>query len=465
MKISVVTPTHNAKWLTETALSIKAQTLSLFEWVICLNHHEGNRGQLEKLKAQVQKIFQDVGLDIELGRKVIVKVVIDPTPSTGTEKANIGARKLLAFSQATGDVLVELDHDDKLTAGALEQIARAFEADPEVGFVYSDFIDIEQNPEKPGLLAMSPQGLPPSSDPENRRKWVANGYKFYGFEYQDVGRDLPYKYDAVAAFAPSAVSLSSIYWAPNHVRAWRASVYRDIGGHSPAYALCDDHELLCRTYLATKFHHIQEPLYLYRYTGENTSKAADEIRRITWTIHEAYLEELVLRESALRGLPVYDLDPDIGKKGWTPVGPSAPVSFDLNAPWPLQSNSVGAFRATDVLTRIKDSAHVMSEIWRCLAPGGWLLSETPSTDGRGAFQDPRSVAFWNQNSFLYYTSSGFSRFVPGASKPRFQIVSQMAGAAKTYYPTVWHQNNHVPYVRANLIALKDGYEGPGEKLI
>ncbi len=27
----------------------------------------------------------------------------------------------------------------------------------------------------------------------------------------------------------------------------------------------------------------------------------------------------------------------------------------------------------------------------------------PSTDGRGAFQDPTHVSFWNINSFMYYS--------------------------------------------------------------
>jgi O-antigen biosynthesis protein len=37
-----------------------------------------------------------------------------------------------------------------------------------------------------------------------------------------------------------------------------------------------------------------------------------------------------------------------------------------------------------------------------LVPGGWLLAATPSTDVRGAFQDPTNCSFWNvPNSFWY----------------------------------------------------------------
>ncbi|MDP1796315.1 MAG: hypothetical protein Q8K78_02485, partial [Planctomycetaceae bacterium] len=42
---------------------------------------------------------------------------------------------------------------------------------------------------------------------------------------------------------------------------------------------------------------------------------------------------------------------------------------------------------------------------------GLSLSQTPSTDGRGAFQDPTHVSFWNSNSFWYYTRADQNRFI------------------------------------------------------
>ena len=56
---------------------------------------------------------------------------------------HVGARKLHAFSAATGDILVEYDHDDILTPNALEEMAAAFK-DPNVGFVYSDFAEFDR---------------------------------------------------------------------------------------------------------------------------------------------------------------------------------------------------------------------------------------------------------------------------------------------------------------------------------
>lgn len=72
---------------------------------------------------------------------------------------------------------------------------------------------------------------------------------------------------------------------------------------------------------------------------------------------------------------------------------------------PYPDNSVDMIRADDFLEHIPIGAvvGVMEDIWRVLKPGGVFESSTPSTDGRGAFQDPTHVSFWNRNSWLYYS--------------------------------------------------------------
>ena len=68
-------------------------------------------------------------------------------------------------------------------------------------------------------------------------------------------------------------------------------------------------------------------------------------------------------------------------------------------------NSVDMVRAYDFLEHIPigKTIDVINEIWRVLKPEGLFDSLTPSTDGRGAFQDPTHVSFWNQNSWRYYS--------------------------------------------------------------
>lgn len=88
------------------------------------------------------------------------------------------------------------------------------------------------------------------------------------------------------------------------------------------------------------------------------------------------------------------------------VGPD--LIFDALDIFPFDDNSVDEIRAYDFLEHIPigQTIKVITEIWRVLKPGGLFESFTPSTDGRGAFQDPTHVSFWNRNSWLYYSDPG-----------------------------------------------------------
>ena|GEM_PF-6881408 len=74
----------------------------------------------------------------------------------------------------------------------------------------------------------------------------------------------------------------------------------------------------------------------------------------------------------------------------------AVVDVDPSAPaLPYSDDAVGAIWAPEVLQRISDRATFFNECHRVLAHSGLLFTETPSTDGRGAFQDPSHVSHWN----------------------------------------------------------------------
>ena len=81
-----------------------------------------------------------------------------------------------------------------------------------------------------------------------------------------------------------------------------------------------------------------------------------------------------------------------------------------------------------------------------MAPQGWLLSQTPSTDGRGAFQDPTHVSFWNSNSFWYHTRADQNRFID--CPVRFQ-----ANCLKNFFPSEWHREHQIVYVKADLLKV------------
>jgi GT2 family glycosyltransferase len=85
------------------------------------------------------------------------------------------------------------------------------------------------------------------------------------------------------------------------------------------------------------------------------------------------------------------------------------ILCDVMEGLPYDDNSIDIVRADDFLEHISMDLviRVMEEIWRVLRPGGIFESSTPSTDGRGAFQDPTHRSFWNRNSWLYYSDPAY----------------------------------------------------------
>lgn len=425
VSLSIITPTHDLKFLGEAWRSIKDQ--GDFEWVVLVNATGG------LMPPAADKMIDAVHKIVERDPRVVVHT--DPTPFSG-----IGARKKAAFSYGTKDILIELDHDDMLLPGALDEIRAAFE-DSSVGFVYTDSADFVEGTEGQGNLTYR--------HPDVRAGWIQSGFSFYEADVEGVR---PGRYEFVRSLPPTALAVSHIYTAPNHVRCWRRSVYEAVGGHDVTLPVCDDHELLCRTFLATKMLHVQKPLHLYRIVpGGNTwSSRVEEIKQRADGIQNDYLERLVLRECVLLGLPAWDLGGGIdGRPGWLTVDrEGTPHRYaDLTQPWPFEDRSVGAFRAHDLIEHLPDKMHTMRELHRCLRPGGWLLSMTPSTDGRGAWQDPTHVSFWNENAFWYWTRDAQARYIRNDAI-RFREVQ-----LDSLFPSDWHRENHIPYVRANLVKL------------
>ncbi len=436
MKLSIITATHNPKFLPETWASVRTQTHTDWEWVVVCADNDGKTAVSESFASHVRKLVEgDPRVRVEIGRGKF---------------RGVGERKNYAFGLGTGEALIELDHDDLLTPDCLAELDIAFQ-DPEVGFAYSDFADFEH-----GAVG---QGNPGTYRlPDSRAGWERNGFRFYNKHVTGVRPGL---YECVHAFEPSAAMCSLVYWAPNHVRAWRRSVYHAVGGHDIAFPLADDHELLMRTYAAAKFAHIRKPLYLYRVHPNNTfGQNVPKIRELSLRARSLHLEATVLAECKRLGLPAYDLGGAFNQReGWAPVDIEPcnnGVQADLRQRWPWDDNSVGAFRAVDFLEHLPDKMHTMRELHRCLRPGGWAFTYTPSTDGRGAFMDPTHVSFWNELSFYYWTRAEQAAYIRNKDV-RFQDM-----ILYTELPSDWHRENNIPYVSATLVALKPGYHPPGE---
>ena len=411
LKFSLVTPEHNpnnVKFLLELYDSIKNQTYTNWEWVLFLN----NNCVIENIPDIIKTDWQ-------------VKIF-----RTEDKNNNVGAVKKVAFGLATGDVLVEMDHDDMITPDCLEELNKAYQ-DESVGFVYSDS----------AVLHMKNEFVPYDA---------GNGWTYDMFNWK--GQQLY----AMHSFEPTSQALQYIWFAPDHVRSWRKTVYDEVGGHNPELSICDDHELCIRTYLKTKMVRVPKVLYIYRITGDNTwLERVDTIQVKTVELQRQYARALAEKDAKDKGLLCVDIGGGLNPyPGYTTVDlrDTADYVCDLNNGIPLPDNSVGVLNASHILEHLQDKTKIMGEIHRVLSHGGWAFIEVPSTDGRGAFQDPTHVSYWNENSFLYYTDAYLANFIDNKSI-RFQEYRR-----ETYFPNEWMKNLNVCVTSAWLIAVKDGGE-------
>ena len=193
----------------------------------------------------------------------------------------IGNIKKAACDLGRGEYLVELDHDDELTADALSLIVETYKKYPEVGFIYSDFAECFED------------GSPVMYGP---------GWGFGYGSYREEKHN-GQKYMVVNAPKINAKTIRHIVAAPNHFRSWRKSLYISIGGHNELIHVADDYELMVRTFLNTRMALIPKMCYIqYRNSTGNTSVGEGsrnkDIQRLVryfsdWydtRIHERFIE-------------------------------------------------------------------------------------------------------------------------------------------------------------------------------
>ena len=406
--VTVFTPSHRNTYLDECFTAMLNQTYQNWEWIVLLNG--GSRWRPPVQDDRIRLI---------------------ETP----EVAGVGAAKQMACAIAKGEYLIEYDHDDILTPNAVAEVVFAFLERPDVGLVFSHFAQIRAD----------------GSRCDERFN------EAMGWTYEDVeinGKN----FLQVQQFEQFPSTVSYIWFAPNHVRAFRRSSYEEVGGYDPTLDILDDQDLMCRLYERFDFHLIDECLYLQRIHEHNTQLDPEtnaRIQQMTVELYDRYVERNALAWARRRGLVALDFGAAHRKApGYLGVdihsGDGVDIVADLTQGLDMADGSVGVIRAVDFLGHITDKVAIFNEIYRLLAHGGMLISLTPSTDGRGAFQDPTHVAFYNENSFWYFANSQYRAFVPSIAC-RFQV-SRLV----TFYPDDWHEQNFISYVNANLVAVKSG---------
>ena len=188
---------------------------------------------------------------------------------------NIGNVKNEAVSLCRGKYLLEMDHDDEILPTVLSDSVKIFEDDPEVGFIYMNFINIYE-------------------DGRNFKygDFLALGYSGYYME----------KYNGKWVYvcvSPNInnVTLSHIVSVPNHPRIWRKSTLMSIGNYCEALPILDDYELLVRTALNTKMVKLNTLGYV-QYMNDNNNNFSlirnSEINRIIWDLKRVCYENYKL---------------------------------------------------------------------------------------------------------------------------------------------------------------------------
>ncbi|MGN6474637.1 MAG: glycosyltransferase [Mycobacteriales bacterium] len=406
MKVSVFSPSHNPRYLDACYDSLAAQTHADWEWLVLLNGNAKSWGPPQP----------DSRVRVE--RSTI-------------RAKGVGAITREACERLTGDILVEFDHDDVLTPDAVSEVVRAFDENPGASLVFSDFAQINED-----------------GSPNDVRFNADNGWVYTEAEIDGV------TYLQCNALAATPHNVGYIWYAPNHIRAFRRSSYDEVGGYDAERTILDDQDLMNRLYTVGEFVHIPKLLYYQRMHGRNTQvdpKTNAEIQQLTVELYVEWIERLALAWAGRLGLECIalttptsvgqpELDPQFRLVTVDPSKPALDVADDR----------IGVIKAVDVLQRMPDRAAFLNECYRSITHAGLLLTDTPSTDGRGAFQDPSHIAFYNENSFMYLTQARLRPTIPTLTA-RFQ-----ASHVRTYYPSQMHEDTDIPYVKANLIAIKEG---------
>jgi glycosyltransferase involved in cell wall biosynthesis len=194
----VITVYNRERYLSEAIESVLAQTRQDFDLLIWDDGSTDNSVEIAKEYAKRDRRIRVVAAEHQ-GR----------TPSLKE-----------AIAQTKGCYIGLVDSDDLLAPTALEETAAVLEADPVVGLVYTDYMDIDRQGKVIG----------------------------YGNRCR-----VPYSKERLL-----------VDFMTFHFRLMRRQVFEQVGGFDEACAYAEDYDLCLRLSEVTQIRHINKPLYYYR---------------------------------------------------------------------------------------------------------------------------------------------------------------------------------------------------------
>ncbi|AJG99473.1 glycosyl transferase family 2 [Clostridium beijerinckii] len=195
----------------------------------------------------------------------------------------IGATKRYAAGICTGEILLEVDHDDELTHDCLEKIVAAFKRHPDCGFVYGDCTEPYAG-----------------SNISNWYGWDC-GYG-YGVYYRVWVHEMHRWQNVLRNTVINGTTILHLAGLPNHPRAWTKECYHMLGGHREELLVADDYDILVRTFLCTKYICIPDLLYI-QYRNENGDNSTftrnKQIQILIGELYKYYSERIHKRVEEL----------------------------------------------------------------------------------------------------------------------------------------------------------------------
>lgn len=239
---SLFTPSFNSfEKILRVYSSLKNQTLKHWEWII-IDDSVGD-DNFEFLK----KNFSDDSR-IRIFKRF-------------KNNGSIGNIKNETIGLCRGKYLLEMDHDDELLPWVLEDSAKLFESDNEIGFIYTDCSFANEDGSTHFYGDFLCKGYGSYYSQKHNNKWV-----------------LVYNTPNI-----NNITLSHLVCCPNHPRIWRRDVLLRLGSYCEYLPVCDDYEILLRTCIETKMAKIHKLGYIQYMNNNNNNFSLirnSEINRI-----------------------------------------------------------------------------------------------------------------------------------------------------------------------------------------
>ncbi|OOM74055.1 hyaluronan synthase [Clostridium puniceum] len=201
----------------------------------------------------------------------------------------IGATKRYAAGLCTGEILVEMDHDDELTFDCLEKIVNAFTQHPECGFAYGECAEVYVG--------------------SNHAQWYGWDCGFgYGINYRVWVHEMNRWQNVLRNTVINGTTIRHLVGLPNHPRAWTKECYHLLGGHREELLVADDYDMLVRSFLCTRYVCIPDLVYI-QYRNENGDNSTftrnQQIQILVSELYRYYSERIHTR---VKELGVYEFE-------------------------------------------------------------------------------------------------------------------------------------------------------------